>query len=110
MWPHTSGFTTTNQSVLLLSGLWHSAQIRHEPSLYPNPNLGNFVANIPERLAEQNTLLRILNAQGTLIKEIAVLGQREVAFNLIDQHNGLYFLSVIGNDMAIEVLPFIIQH
>ena len=91
-------------------GIQKGSKSHFSLSLYPNPNLGNFVANIPERLAEQNTLLRILNAQGTLIKEIAVLGQREVAFNLIDQHNGLYFLSVIGNDMAIEVLPFIIQH
>ena len=74
MWPHTSGFTTTNQSVLLLSGLWHSAQIRHEPESYPGAMDGKIVATVNTSLYSSPYTFRITELNGDPIDFVDYTG------------------------------------
>ena len=79
-------------------------------SLYPNPNQGGFVVNIPIAEHGQHALLRILNAQGSLVQSIAVNGEQTVTFDLNYQPNGLYFVSLLGHGRTTKPLPFVIKH
>ncbi|MFN0175332.1 MAG: T9SS type A sorting domain-containing protein, partial [Saprospiraceae bacterium] len=91
-------------------GMQKPSKSRPSLTLYPNPNQGNFVVNIPKELTGKYTLLRILDARGGLVKTIAVNEAHTVSLGMTGLPNGLYFLSLLGNDTTAEPLSFIIQH
>ncbi|MFN0175820.1 MAG: T9SS type A sorting domain-containing protein, partial [Saprospiraceae bacterium] len=91
-------------------GTQKPSKSRSSLTLYPNPNQGSFVVSIPKELTGKHTLLRILDAQGGLVKTIAVNEAHTVSLDLTSLPNGLYFLSLLGDGTIAEPLSFIIQH
>ncbi|MFN0215159.1 MAG: T9SS type A sorting domain-containing protein [Saprospiraceae bacterium] len=79
-------------------------------ALYPNPNRGSFTVSIPDGFAGEQVLLKVRDGQGRFVRNISVQEKRTITLDLVDQPSGLYFISLTGNGMTTEVLPFIIQH
>lgn len=79
-------------------------------SLYPNPTQGNLIVNIPETSIGDQVFLRIQDARGGVLKNISVKQERMINFDLGNQPNGVYFVSLLINGKVVKTLPFTINH
>lgn len=77
--------------------------------VYPNPNLGGFVVQLPEGYAEKDALLRITDAFGTEVQHLRTAGRTVFEVNLMGRPSGVYFVALRdGADTSTR--PVLVQH
>lgn len=77
--------------------------------VYPNPNPGGFVIQLPESYAEKDALLRITDAFGTEVRSLCTAGRTVLEVNLMGQPSGVYFVA-LRDGASTSILPVLVQH
>lgn len=77
--------------------------------VYPNPNPGGFVVQLPESYAEKDALLRITDAFGTEVQRLRTAGRTALEVNLASQPSGVYFV-VLRNGADTSIRPVLVHH
>ena len=87
-------------SVNACTGLAETTFDRSDISIYPNPNTGLMTLEFNSNV--QNTILKIYNALGNLVKEQALI-QGANSINIQDQARGIYFIHIEQDHRSIQV-------
>jgi hypothetical protein len=65
--------------------------------LFPNPTKGNISIPIPKELLYKEALVNVLNVEGKVVYSTAV-SNKEIIQLQLDLPNGIYAVSIIGNE------------
>ncbi|NVO20907.1 MAG: T9SS type A sorting domain-containing protein [Bacteroidetes bacterium] len=87
-----------------------SAELRVEPSIYPNPNLGYFVVELPASLIKDKGTIQVLNRGGQVIYSSDYFPENgnKIIVDLGTKDPGMYFLAV--NTLSDRVMSKFLIH
>lgn len=80
---------------------------QQEFTIFPNPNNGNF--QIQFKLKSPETLLSVYNLNGEIVYSTQLYGKNIYEIDLFQLPNGIYYVSMIGNDLIKKTQLLIIQ-